>query len=93
MDDGLSHRFGERGPESGDVFEIVMTFMCDWKDSVEARMTSRLRASMDRGIVQLSTSRRRSPTFWSSTLEDTTMSSVLLVFSLSRFDVIQSFIS
>ena len=70
-----------------------MDFKCDWKDSVESRMTPRLWTSVDGQIVQPSTSRRRSPTFWSSALEATTMSSVLLVFSLSRFDVIQSFIS
>ena len=56
-------------------------------------MTPRLQISMDGETEQLSMSRRRSPTFWSNALEATTMSSVLLVFSLSRFDVIQSFIS
>ena len=61
-----------------------MDFMCDWKNSMESRMTPRLWTSVDGEIVQ-----PRSPTFWRSALEATTMSSVLLVFSLSRFDVIQ----
>ena len=68
----------------------MMDFMCDWKDSMESRKTPRLRTSVY-AETQPSTSRRRSPTFWSSALEATTMSSVLLVFNLSRFDVIQSF--
>ena len=70
-----------------------MDFMCDWKDSVESRMTPRLWTSMDGEIVQPFTSTRSSPTFWSSALEVTTMSSVLLVCSVSRFDVIQCLIS
>ena len=55
-------------------------------------MTPGLRTSVNGEIHQPSTS-RRSPTFWSSALEATTMSTVLLVFCLSRFDVIQSFLS
>ena len=54
-------------------------------------MTPRLHTSVDGDMEQLSTSKRRSPAFWSSALDATTMSSVLLVLSLSRFDV--SFIS
>ena len=63
--------------------------MC--KERVESRMTPRLRTSGDGQMEQLSTSRRRSPTFRSSALGATTMSSVLLVFSLSKFDDIQVF--
>ena len=29
MDDGLSHRFGERGLESGDVFEMIKSWFSD----------------------------------------------------------------
>ena len=56
-------------------------------------MSPRLWTSVDGEIKEPSMSRIRSPTFWSSALEATTMSSVLLLFSLSRFDVIQSIIS
>ena len=73
--------------------DLVIDFMCDWKDSIESRMIPRLWTSVDGETVQPSTSRRGSPSFWSSALEATTVSSVLLVFSLSRFYVIQSFIS
>ena len=51
-------------------------------------MTPRLPTSVFAEIEQLSTSRRRSPTFWSSNLDAIDMSSVLLVFSL--IDLISS---
>ena len=54
-------------------------------------MTPRLRTTGDGVIGQPSTSSRRSPTFLSSDLGATTMSSVLLLFNLSRLEVIQIF--
>lgn len=70
-----------------------MSLTCDWKERVESRMTPRLRTSWDGEMEQPSTLRSKSPTIESSGLGATTISSVLLLFSLSRLDDIQVFIS
>ena len=67
--------------------------MCDLNERVESRMTPRLRTSEDGQMELPSTSRRRSPTFLSSALGATTMSSVLLLLSLRKLDDIHVFIS
>ena len=54
-------------------------------------MTTRLQTYVEGDTEQPSTSRRKSPTLWSSALDAITMSSVLLVLNLSRFDIIQNF--
>ncbi len=54
-------------------------------------MTPRLQTSGDGQMEQPSTSKRRSPTFWSSVLEATTIGPVVLLLSLRRQDDIQVF--
>eukprot|EP00064_Thunnus_orientalis_P018440 superscaffoldBa00004251_g18539 len=46
--------------------DLVTDLMCDWKERVESRMRPRWRTSGDGEMEQPSTSRRKSPTFWSS---------------------------
>ena len=53
-------------------------------------MTLRLRTSMDGDIHQLSTSRRRSPTFWSSALDATTISSSVYFLCHPVFYIVQA---
>lgn len=66
--------------------------LCDWNERVEFRMTPKLQTSGDWQMVHSSILKRGSPTFQSSALGATTMSSVLLLSSLSRLDDIQIFI-
>ncbi|XP_033977990.1 agmatinase, mitochondrial-like [Trematomus bernacchii] len=68
--------------------------MWEWKERVESKMTPRLRTSGDGEMEQPSTSRMKSPTFWSSALGATAMSSVFLLFEVvgghPGFDVVQA---
>ena len=66
--------------------DLVTDLMWECKERVESRMTPKLRASGDGEMEQPSTSRMKSPTFRSSALGATTMSSVFLLLSLRKLD-------
>ena len=68
-----------------------MFWMWDRKERVESRMTPRLRTLGDGEMEQPSTTRARSSNPLSSAAGATTMSSVLLRFSWSKFVGIHDF--
>ena len=70
-----------------------MDLICDWKERVESRINPRLWTSRDGDMELSSTWSIKSPTFWSSALGATTMSSVFLLLSLRRLGVNHDFIS
>ena len=66
----------------------MVLLICDRNERVESRMTPRFRTSGDGEVEQPSMTRARSPTFLSSGAGATTMSSVLLLLSFRRLEVI-----